>query len=401
VAIRGLIFDPFSGISGDMTLGALLDLGLPIEWLRAFVKGLGIAEIEVDAERVQRRAIACTHLVLKLPHEHAHRHLRHVVEIIERAGVAPDVRDRAVEAFTLLAHAEAEVHGTTPERVHFHEVGALDAIVDILGVMAACGELGLERFYTRPVALGRGWAEMAHGRFPVPPPAVLKLLEGVPTADPELEGECTTPTGATIVRTLTAGRPAPSTFTPLATGFGAGTRDPQDRPNCLRLVMIEEREGDGDGLLLVQTDVDDLSPEYVPPLLDAVLAAGALDCTAAPLWMKKGRPGLRVEALVGPEKLEAVRAALFQASTSIGVRWWAVGREALPRREETREWRGHTIRVKRSTRPGGGERAKPEFEDVARAAAALGIQPLAAYRAMLSDGVAVEGTAADAAGDGS
>ena len=395
--MRRLIFDPFSGISGDMTLGALLDLGLPIEWLRGFVRGLGIAEIEVSAEKVLRRGISCTHLVLTLPHEHAHRHLRHVVEIIEKAGVSAEVRDRAVEAFTHLANAEAEVHGTTPERVHFHEVGALDAIVDILGVMAACAEMGFSDFYTRPVTLGRGWAEMAHGRFPVPPPAVLKLLQGIEVRDPELEGECTTPTGAAILRTLTAGRGAPTSFTPLATGFGAGTRDPQDRPNCLRLVVIDEERGDG-GLVMVQTDVDDLSPEYLPPLLDAVLEAGALDCAATPILMKKGRPGLRVEALVEGSRLEAVRAALFEASTSIGVRWWPVGREALPRREEVCAWRGHSIRVKRSALPGGGERAKPEFEDVVRAAMALGMTPLAAYRAMLTDGVAAEGAgAADAA----
>ena len=372
-----------------MTLGALLDLGLPIEWLQGFVRELGIAEVRVEAERVQRRGIACTRVVLELPHEHAHRHLKHVVKIIEDAGVAPGVRDRAVDAFTRLAEAEAEVHGTTPERVHFHEVGALDAIIDILGVMAGCAELGFDTFYTRPVALGRGWAEMAHGRFPVPPPAVLKLLEGIPVTDPELEGECTTPTGAAILQTLTAGRSAPGTFTPLATGFGAGTRDPKDRPNCLRIVSIQEDRGED--LVVVQTDVDDLVPEYVPPLVEAVLRAGALDCTVVPVQMKKGRPGLRVEALARGTDLEAVRGALFRESSSIGVRWWGVQREALSRREVEVEWRGQRVRVKRSALPGGaGERAKPEYEDVARAAEALGMSPLAAYRAMLADGIAVE-----------
>ena len=385
-----LIFDPFSGISGDMTLGALLDLGLPLEWFRGFVHGLEIADVEIDAERVQRRGIACTRLVLRLPHEHAHRHLSDVVRIIDSAGVTGTVRDRAVDAFTRLAEAEAEVHGTTPERVHFHEVGALDAIIDILGVMAACEEMGFREFYTRPVTLGRGWAEMAHGRFPVPPPAVLKLLQGLQVRDPELEGECTTPTGAAILQTLTAGREPPATFTPVATGFGAGTRDPQDRPNCLRLIVAEGKRGAADGLLMVQTDVDDMNPEYVPSLMEALLAAGALDCTVAPVTMKKGRPGLRVEALTAPAELERVRSALFRASSSIGVRWWEVGRAALERREEAVQWRGQAVRVKRSTLPGGGERAKPEFEDVVRAAAALDLSPLAAYRAMLADGIAAE-----------
>jgi uncharacterized protein (TIGR00299 family) protein len=391
--LRGLIFDPFAGISGDMTVAALLDLGLPLEWLQSFVAGLNLGDVRVGAERVDRKGIAATRLLLELPHEHAHRHLHHVVKIIEGTGVAPEVRDRAIHAFTLLAQAEAEVHGTTPETVHFHEVGAVDAIVDILCAVAGCAELGATEFWTRPVALGRGWVDMAHGHFPVPPPAVLKLLRGIEVTDPAFEGECTTPTGAALLAALTGGRAAPPAYTPLASGFGAGTRDPQDRPNVLRLTLVEARAGspEADQVLVLQCDVDDLPPEYVPPLLEAALAAGALDCTAAPLLMKKGRPGLRVEALAPPERLDAVMGALFQAGSTIGVRWWPASRRVLPRRVETVTWRGEEVRVKRSTLPGGGERAKPEYEDVARAAARLGITPLAAYRAMLSDGVAAEG----------
>ena len=387
--MRGLIFDPFAGISGDMTIAALLDLGLPLEWLQDFVRGLKLGQVGVDAERVSRKGIAAWRLVLDLPHEHAHRHLSHVVKIIEGTGVAPEVRDRAVHAFTLLAEAEAEVHGTTRERVHFHEVGALDAIIDVLASVAGAAELGFTEFYTRPVALGRGWVDMAHGNFPVPPPAVLKLLQGIPVRDPDFEGECTTPTGAALLQAFTGGKGPPVTFTPVATGFGAGTRDPGDRPNVLRLVAIEAG-GEAAEVLVVQCDVDDLSPEYVPPLIEAVLEAGALDCTATPVLMKKGRPGTRVEALVPPARLEAVSGALFHASPSIGLRFWPVERETLPRREETVEWRGEQVRVKRSLLPGGGERAKPEFEDVVRAAGRLGITPLAAYRAMLSEGVAAE-----------
>jgi len=387
--LRGLIFDPFAGISGDMTIAALLDLGLPLEWLRDFVRGLNLGQVGVDAERVSRKGIAAWRLVLDLPHEHAHRHLSHVVKIIEGTRVAPEVRDRAIHAFTLLAEAEAEVHGTTRERVHFHEVGALDAIIDVLASVAGAAELGFTEFYTRPVALGRGWVDMAHGNFPVPPPAVLKLLGGIPVRDPDFEGECTTPTGAALLQAFTGGKAPPVTFTPTATGFGAGTRDPQDRPNVLRLVAIEPA-GEAGEVLVVQCDVDDLPPEYVPPLIEAVLEAGALDCTATPVLMKKGRTGTRVEALVPPARLEAVSGALFHGSPSIGLRYWPVERETLPRREETVEWRGQPVRVKRSLLPGGGERAKPEFEDVVRAAARLGITPLAAYRAMLSEGVAAE-----------
>lgn len=388
--MRGLIFDPFAGISGDMTIAALLDLGLPLEWLRDFVRGLDLADVRVDAERVMRKGIACQRLVLELPHEHAHRHLSHVVRIIEGTNVPAEVRERAIRAFTLLAEAEANVHGTTPERVHFHEVGALDAIIDVLASVAGAAELGFTEFYTRPVVLGRGWAQMAHGNFPVPPPAVLKLLQGIPVRDPGFEGECTTPTGAALLQAFTGGAAPPTTFVAEADGFGAGTRDPEDRPNCLRLIAIRAAGGEEREVLVVQCDVDDLSPEYVPPLIEAVLAAGALDCTAVPVLMKKGRPGLRVEALAAPGALEAVQGALFHAGSSIGVRFWPVRRETLARREETVEWRGQPVRVKRSFLPGGGERAKPEFEDVVRAAGRLGMTPLAAYRAMLSEGVASE-----------
>lgn len=388
--LRGLIFDPFAGISGDMTIAALLDLGLPLEWLQRFVAELNLGDIQVGAERVNRKGIAATRLVLGLPHEHAHRHLHHVVKIIEGTGVAPVVRDRAIQAFTLLAESEAAVHGTTIQKVHFHEVGALDAIVDVLAAVAGMDELGVSEFYTRPVALGRGWVDMAHGHFPVPPPAVLKLLQGIPVTDPDFQGECTTPTGAALLQALTAGAPPPATYTPVASGFGAGTRDPQDRPNVLRLVLIEPQGGGDEGIVVIQCDVDDLSPEYVPPLLQAVLDAGAADCTAQPLVMKKGRPGIRIEALASPEKAEAVSAALFRAGSTIGLRYWTAGRRVLPRRTETVTWRGQEIRVKRSTLPGGGERAKPEFDDVAQAAARLGVTPLEAYRALLADGVARE-----------
>jgi pyridinium-3,5-bisthiocarboxylic acid mononucleotide nickel chelatase len=389
--VQALVFDPFAGISGDMTLGGLLDLGLPLEWLQGFVADLDLGPIEVGAERVQRRGIACTHLTLRLPHEHAHRHLKDVVRIIDGTAVKPEVRDRAVYAFTLLADAEAEVHGTTRERVHFHEVGALDAIVDVLGAMAACDELGFREFYTRPVTLGRGWAEMEHGNFPVPPPAVLKLLHGIPVRDPEFEGECTTPTGAAILQALTGGRPAPTTYVPRATGFGAGTRDPHDRPNCLRLIAIDAGPGTHDELLVLQSDIDDLAPEYVPSLIDAMLGAGALDCTVSPLVMKKGRTGLRVEALLPPDRREAVANVLFHGSSSIGFRTWAVQREALERREESVEWRGHSLRIKRSRLPGGGERAKPEYEDIVRIAGALGTTPFAVYQAIVSEGLAAGG----------
>ncbi|CAN5169098.1 nickel pincer cofactor biosynthesis protein LarC [soil metagenome] len=383
-----LIFDPFAGISGDMTLGALLDLGLSLEWLRGFVEGLGIGEVEVSSERVERSGIACTRLLLQVPDSAEQRRLDDLLEIVDRSHAGEWVERTAAAAFRALAAAEARVHGTTPEQVHFHEVGAIDSIVDVFASIAGCAELGFADFRTRPVTLGRGWVEMAHGRHPVPPPAVPPLLEGVAVRDPDFEGECTTPTGAAILRTLTAGRPPPSTWVPRGVGYGAGARDPHDRPNCLRVIAAEVA-AEAAEMRLLQTDIDDLEPEFVPPLLDAMLAAGALDASATPLLMKKGRPGVRIEALVERSRAGAVHTALYSGSSSIGVRSWSVDREALPRSRETVRWRGHEIRVKRSLFPGGA-RAKPEFEDVARAAVALGMTPYQAYRAMRAEGIAAE-----------
>jgi uncharacterized protein (TIGR00299 family) protein len=379
-----LLFDPFAGISGDMMLGALVDLGLGEDWLRKFVKDLGLGPVGVRVDNVRRRGIACAQVSFDLPHAHAHRHLRNVLEIIDGSGASEGAKARAVDAFHRLAEAEAEVHGTSIEKVHFHEVGALDAILDVLGAMSAVEALGFDTFFTRSVAVGSGWIEIEHGRFPVPAPATLKLLQGIELTGLDLAGECTTPTGAAILATLTGGRKAPAGITVLASGFGAGSRDPEDRPNCLRLISCETDVAHEE-LLLVQTDVDDMPAEYAPAALDAAVAAGALDAVVSHVGMKKGRPGLRIEALVPAAALDAVIGVLFRATPTIGLRYWPVTRPALPRAEDVVEWRGQRIRRKRVRLPGGTERAKPEYEDVVRAANALGMTPFEVRQA-LDDG---------------
>jgi uncharacterized protein (TIGR00299 family) protein len=381
---RALVFDPFAGISGDMTLGALVDLGLPADWLRAFVDSLGLHGVGVRAERAMRRGISCGRVAFDLPHEHAHRHLRHVLEIVDRTPAADSVKARAAGCFGRIADAEAKIHGTTRDRVHFHEVGALDAILDVLCAMAGVAELGFEAFYTRPVAMGHGWIDIEHGRFPVPAPATVEILQGIEMGGFDLAGECTTPTGAAILAELTCGRAMPSTFTLEAAGFGAGSRDPDDRPNCLRLLSV--RIADRTSVLhIVQTDIDDMAPEYAAPAQDALFAAGALDVVSLPVSMKKGRPGLRIEVLAPEPAIGAVIDALFLNTPTIGVRSWRVERPALERSEESVEWRGQRIRRKRVRLPDGTTRAKPEYEDVVAAARALGLSALEARRRFDAD----------------
>lgn len=368
-----------------MILGSLVDLGLPARWLEDFVASVGLPDIRVVTSRVDRRGISCARVQFELPPQHSHRHLSAVLEIIEKSPAAAEVKAAAAAAFRHLAQAEAEVHGTTSERVHFHEVGALDAILDVLCAMAGVRELGAERCYTRPVALGRGWVEMEHGRFPVPAPATLKLLAGLPVRDDGLEGECTTPTGAAVLATLTEGRRAPAEFTPLRVGFGAGGRDPEDRPNCLRAVLAEVDMAPGRGrLVLVQADVDDMPPEYLPAAQDALLAAGALDAVVLPVGMKKGRVATRLEMLVPEAAVDVVLATLFRETTTIGARYWPVTRPALARTDEVVEWRGQRVRRKRVRLPDGSERVKPEHDDVLKAARTLGL-PAYEVRLALED----------------
>ncbi len=374
---RCLIFDPFAGISGDMILGALLDLGLPVEWLKELVAGLPIsAEIRVTA--VSRGALTATAVSVVANEPERERRLSDVLEVIEAAGLDSEAAELGASAFRRLAEVEAALHGTTPEKVHFHEVGAVDALVDIIGTAAGVRALDVAECFTRPVALGSGWVTAAHGRLPLPAPATLKLLEGLPVFEADFQGELTTPTGAVLLAVLTGGRRAPGEFVPLRSGFGAGSRNPATHPNCLRVVLAESVWRGA--MYVVQADLDDMSPEYLPPLLEALYEAGAADVWTQTVQMKKGRTGVRMEALVSDADRHKVGEALFRESTTIGIRYWRVDREVLPRETHTIEWRGFPIRVKTSTLHDGHVRRKPEYEDVVRAARESGIAPLEAWR---------------------
>jgi pyridinium-3,5-bisthiocarboxylic acid mononucleotide nickel chelatase len=371
--IRTLIFDPFAGISGDMILGGLVDLGLSADRLRDLVDSLGIGA-RVHVERADRSGISCGRVWFEVPEARAHRHLPQVLEVIGRSSAPAEVMEQARRVFERLAGAEAEVHGVPVERVHFHEVGALDSILDVLCGVWGVHEMGYERFFTRGVAVGSGTLEMAHGSFPLPAPATAKLLEGLPVRETGFPEECTTPTGAAILAVLTGGARPPEEVVYGRSGFGAGGRNPRGRPNCLRL--IEGWVGASEGpVYVVQADLDDMAPEYVAAARDDLVGAGARDVVLSRVDMKKGRPGIRIEALVDRPSLTGVLDALFIGTRTIGVRYWEVHRAVLDREEEVREWRGHRIRHKRVRLPDGRTRTKPEFDDVVAAARTLGMAP--------------------------
>ncbi len=379
--MRGLIIDPFAGISGDMLLGALIDLGLPVDWLQDRVASLGLGA-DVRVEKLDRAGIACSKVTFAVPDEDRHRHLPDILEIVRGSGMEEAVLARAEAVFRRLAEAEAAVHGVAVEEVHFHEVGALDSILDVLCGVAAIAELGYERCFGRAVAVGSGTVTMAHGSYPLPAPATARLLAGLPVRETGYAEECTTPTGAALLAELTGGTRPPGDVVYGRSGFGAGSRDPAGRPNCLRLIECSipgEAEAAGlaagPAVYTLQADVDDLSPEYVAAARDALMDAGALDVSLVRIDMKKGRPGVRLEALAEELSLQRVLDAFFTGTSTIGVRYWRVDRAVLERTEEELDWRGYRIRVKRVALPDGTTRRKPEYDDVAAAARAEGVTP--------------------------
>jgi len=391
---RFAILDPAAGISGDMVLGALIAAGAPAQWLLGLPERLGLA-VHVAIEQVDRCGIRATKVNVSLPdgsheapsepihqphphphshdHHHApHRHVGELLDILERAPVSPWVRERAMRAFRLLGEAEGRIHGVPAEQVALHEVGAMDALIDVVGAIEGFEQLGIERIYHRPVAVGGGWVKASHGVIPVPAPATAVLLEGieVTTAGPVV-GEATTPTGAVLLRVLSSG-PPPARWRVVGGGaWGAGGRNPEGYPNALRLILAQPALEAGE-VVVLSTDLDDLSPEYLEPLREALAAAGALDVQIWATQMKKGRIGFRVEVVVPPAEADTVSDALVRHSTTAGIRRQTMERLTLARRElEVDSGDGINVRVKVLDTP-DGPRVKPEYDDIAAVARRTG-----------------------------
>jgi len=369
--------DASSGASGDMVLGALIGAGVPVEVMQRAVDATSPEPVALHVEQVVRAGFAATRCRVEVTESHHHRTWRDIRALLLAAALADPVRDLALRVFERLAVAEATVHGSDVLDVHFHEVGALDAITDVVGACAGLVSLGADQVVVSPVAVGSGTVRGAHGTLPVPPPAVAELLRGVPSyagPDDAPAMELCTPTGAALLTTIATGWGPQPPMTTREVGVGAGGRDPEGHANVLRLLVgdpVAGVEPGADDLLVLETNVDDLDPRVWPHVIDAVLAAGALDAWLTPILMKKGRPAHTFRALVPPTLADEVRRTVFRETSTIGIRTVAVERHALPRETTTVQVGGLDIPVKVARLDGRVVNAQPEYDDVVRVAAAL------------------------------
>ncbi len=365
-------FDCFAGISGDMTLGALIGAGADPERLREGLAGLGVGGYRIEVGKKMTGPIAATdvRVILDDRHHHHHRRLHDILEIIRGAELSEPVKQMAERIFRRLAEAEGKVHGSTPEEVHFHEVGAVDAIVDIVGAAICLEMLGWPKVIAGPMPTFRGYAKGSHGTFPLPAPATAEILRGIPWRKLDIEGELVTPTGAAIIREIAAGFGPLPAMTVESIGYGAGKSD-FDIPNALRVMIGEEAAGARDSaecVTVIETNIDDLNPQFYEAAMERLFAAGALDVFLTPIQMKKNRPGTLLSVICDPGLTEAIAAVILAETSTFGVRISRWERLCLDRRWEEVETEFGTIRIKIGERDGRVITASPEYEDCKRAA---------------------------------
>lgn len=376
--MKTLYFDCFSGAAGDMILGALFDLGVDPGEVAEKVTTLGIADFSIKSERVDRSGISSIRAVVEAPDETGHRHLSRIEQMIEGSALSPEVKAMATRVFRKLGEAEARVHGIEVEKVHFHEVGALDSIIDIVGSCIGFEILGIEQFACSKLRVGSGFVQMSHGRFPVPPPAVAELLKGFPISSGDGEGELMTPTAAALISSLCSHRGAIESLTVEATGYGAGTRDSKGAPNVVRL-MLGEAEPFGtpapsvSRLLLLETNLDDVSPEILGYVMERAFEQGALDCWFTPIQMKKNRPATLLSLLCEPRDKDRFIELMVRETPTLGVRIGAVDRMCLTREIASVATRYGDVPVKIARFGRRVTNAKPEHDAVKEIARREGI----------------------------
>jgi len=358
-------FDCFSGISGDMTLGALVDAGLPIEVLRSELAKLNLPGYTITAEQVRRSGLAATkvHVVLDEKEQPA-RHLSEIQKIINGSTLSSAVKQKSLSIFQRLAEVEAKVHGTTPEKIHFHEVGAVDAIVDIVGSVIGLEHLGITEIIGSPMNVGSGTVHTSHGKLPVPAPATAELLKNIPIYSSSITIELTTPTGAAIISTLAASFGPLPQMSMSRIAYGAGNKDLPGQPNVLRLMIGEPVSAyEEDTSIVIESNIDDMNPQIYGHLIDTLMAKGAHDVYLTPIIMKKGRPAILLSVLTDKAKGTEILDTIFRETTSIGVRIQEVGRKKLSREVREIETSYGKIRIKISKRGDEIMTITPEYED--------------------------------------
>jgi uncharacterized protein (TIGR00299 family) protein len=372
--MRALYFDCFAGVSGDMIIGALLDLGVDLEELKRQLSSLALGGYEIRAERVKRSNIAATKfdVVVDESHQPA-RTLSDIRILIEGSSISPAAKALSIRVFEKLAQAEARVHASTPDRVHFHEVGAVDSIIDIVGAIVGFELLGVKRFLSSPLRVGRGSVKAAHGVMPIPAPGTAELLRGIPVYAGELEGEFVTPTGAAILATVSESFSTLPDVVMERVGYGAGSRNPEGFPNALRLIVGEFREAGSpleapESVVVIETNIDDMNPQAYGYVMERAFVLGALDVFTTPAQMKKDRPGTLLTLLCGAGEQEALIEMLLTETTTLGVRYYEAKRRILSRSVEEVETAYGRVRIKVARAGARTLHFQAEYADCARLA---------------------------------
>jgi uncharacterized protein (TIGR00299 family) protein len=372
--MKVVYFDCPSGAAGDMIMAALVDAGAPVDRLREELAKLSLEGWELAVREVRKGAFRATKVDVEIDHaaHHVHRALGDILSIVEGSRLSPDVKTKAARIFTRLADAEARAHGTTREAVRFHDVGAVDAIIDVTGGVIALSLLGVEALHCSALPIGGGMVDGPHGKIPVPGPGTAELLRGFPVVDTGVKAELVTPTGAAILTTLAAGAGRMPAMTVTAVGYGAGTMDLPGAPNLLRCFVGETADDAGDAgdetIAQVETTIDDMSPQLYEPLMERLLAGGALDVFLTPVIMKRSRPGVVLTALCLPDRVRDLSRILFEESSTIGVRWAERRRARLAREMRAVQTAYGVIACKVSRLEGRIVTITPEFAEVARIA---------------------------------
>lgn len=361
-----------SGISGDMTLAALVDAGVELAALNAAVGSLGLPGCRLRAVEVRKNGFRANQIIVDTEHEHAHRHLHHILSMIDAGQLTERQKETARKIFVRLAEAEAKVHGTTPEEVHFHEVGAADSIADIVGAAVGWDLLGVDRIIASPIPTGNGTITIMHGEVSIPAPATAELLRGIPLAESDVQGELTTPTGAAIVATLADSFGPRPAMTVQRIGYGAGQKEFAGRANILRLLVGEtadaENEGNADQVCVLETNLDGTSGELIGYCAERLWEAGVLDVYTTAIQMKKNRPGVKLTVLCRPNIATAVEDILFRETATLGVRRWTAARTVLSRRPQSVQTPWGPVDGKVAWLGDGKPRFAPEFESCRRVA---------------------------------